>query len=115
MNKIKVVVGGFAVAVMLGAMLPAATAHAASRHKVDCSKVMDELNGGKKTKEVASDLHISRSSVRRCAKKAKAAGGGAAEGAGAAPPAGAMEKPAEGGGAMASPAAPAPMASPAAH
>ena len=113
MNKIKVVVGGFAVAVMLGAMLPA-TAHA--RHKVDCSKVMDELSSGKKTKEVATDLHISRSSVRRCAKKAKAEGGGAAEGAGAAPPpGGAMEKPAEGGGAMASPAAPAPMASPAAH
>src|SRR5208337_2695294 len=100
MNKIKVVVGGFAVAVMLGAMLPA-TAHA--RHKVDCSKVMDELNSGKKTKEVATDLHISKSSVRRCAKKAKAEGGGE------------MAKPAEGGGAMASPAAPAPMASPAAH
>jgi hypothetical protein len=111
MSKIKVVVGGFAVAVMLGAMLPTA-AHA--RHKVDCSKVMDELNSGKKTKEVATDLHISSSSVRRCAKKAKAAGGAAAEG-GAAPPGGAVEKPAEGGGAMASPAAPAPMASPAAH
>ena len=77
MNKIKVVVGGFAVAVMLGAMLPT-TAHA--RHKVDCSKVMDELNSGKKTKEVASDLHISKSSVRRCAKKAKAEGGAAARG-----------------------------------
>jgi hypothetical protein len=106
MNKIKVVVGGFAVALMLGAMLPA-VAHA--RHKVDCSKVMDELNGGKKTKEVATDLHISKSSVRRCAKKAKAEGGAAAEG--AAPAGGAMEKPAEGGGAMGSP--PAPMASPA--
>jgi hypothetical protein len=107
MNKIKVVVGGFAVAVMLGAMLPA-VAHA--RHKMDCSKVMDELNGGKKAKEVAADLHISKSSVRRCAKKAKAEGGAAAEGA-AAPAGGAMEKPAEGGGAMGSP--PAPMASPA--
>ena len=37
---------------------------------------MDELNSGKKTKEVATDLHISKSSVRRCAKKAKAEGGG---------------------------------------
>ena len=48
-------------------------------------------------KEVAADLHISKSSVRRCAKKAKAEGGG---------------------GTMASPAAeasPAPIASPAAH
>ena len=97
MNKTKVVVGGFAVAVMLGAMLPASTAHASSRHKVDCSKVMDELNSGKKAKEVAADLHISKSSVRRCAKKAKAEGDG---------------------GTMASPAAkasPAPIASPAAH
>jgi hypothetical protein len=33
MNKTKVVVGGFAVAVMLGAMLPASAAHASSRHK----------------------------------------------------------------------------------
>ena len=99
MNKIKVVVGGFAVAMMLGAMLPASTAHAASRHKVDCSKVMDDINGGKSVKETAADLHYSKSSVRRCQKKAKAEGGGA------------MASPA----AEASPAAPAPMASPAAH
>jgi hypothetical protein len=98
MNKIKVVVGGFAVAMMLGAMLPASTAYA-SRHKVDCSKVMDDINGGKSVKETAADLHISKSSVRRCQKKAKAEGGGA------------MASPA----AEASPAAPAPMASPAAH
>jgi hypothetical protein len=112
MNKIKVVVGGFAVAVMLGAMLPA-VAHA--RHKVDCSKVMDELNSGKKTKEVAKDLGISKSSVRKCARKAKSEGAAAPEAGGAAAPeaGGAMAKPAEGGGAMAP--APAPMASPAAH
>lgn len=99
MSKMKAAVGGFAVAVMLGAMLPASGALAA-RHKVDCSKVMDELNSGKKTKEVATDLHISASSVRRCAKKAKAAGGTMASPAAAASPA------AE---------APAPAASPAAH
>ncbi len=84
MSRIKVAVGGFAVAVMLGAMLPASKALAA-RHKVDCSKVMDELNSGKKTKEVAKDLHISSSSVRRCAKKAKAAGGTMAPAAAASP------------------------------
>ena len=116
MNKIKAAVGGFAVAVMLGAMLPAPAAHAA-RHKVDCSKVMDELNSGKKVKDVAKDLHISSSSVRRCAKKAKAAGGTMASPAAAASPA-AEASPA---GAMAPPAAPpaekpaAPAASPAAH
>ena len=102
MNKIKVVVGGFAVAMMLGAMLPASVAHAASRHKVDCSKVMDDINGGKSVKETAADLHYSKSSVRRCQKKAKAAGesGGMASPAAEASPA---------------PMAPAPMASPAAH
>lgn len=96
MSRIKVAVGGFAVAVMLGAMLPASRALAA-RHKVDCSKVMDELNSGKKAKEVAKDLHISTSSVRRCAKKAKAAGGAMAPAAAASPAAEkapAAEKPA---------------------
>jgi hypothetical protein len=98
MSKMKAAVGGFAVAVMLGAMLPASGAWAA-RHKVDCSKVMDEVNGGKKVKEVATDLHISSSSVRRCIKKSKAEGG-------------AMASPA----AESSPAmAPAPASSPAAH
>jgi hypothetical protein len=98
MSKMKAAVGGFAVAVMLGAMLPASGALAA-RHKVDCSKVMDEVNSGKKTKEVAADLHISSSSVRRCVKKSKTAGG-------------TMASPA----AEASPAmAPAPAGSPAAH
>lgn len=72
MKKIKVAVGGLAIAMMVGAMLPVSTAFASHRHKVDCAKVMEELNSGKKTKEVAKDLHISRSSVRRCARKAKA-------------------------------------------
>ncbi len=103
MKHLKAAVGGFAVAVMLGAMLPAPGALAA-RHKVDCAKVMDEINGGKKVKEVAKDLHISTSSVRRCEKKAKAEGGTMG---------GSMASPA----AESSPAAKAPAAasSPAAH
>jgi hypothetical protein len=105
MSKFKAAVGGFAVAAMLGAMLPASGALAA-RHKVDCSKVMDELNSGKKTKEVAKDLHISSSSVRRCAKKAKAEGGTMASPAAEASPAAAPAP---------APEAPAPAASPAAH
>jgi hypothetical protein len=100
MRRIKVAVGGFAVAVMLGAMLPASGALAA-RHKVDCAKVMDEVNSGKKVKEVAADLHISRSSVRRCVKKSKAEGGAMASPAAESSPA--------------APAAPAPAGSPAAH
>jgi hypothetical protein len=102
MNKITVAVGGFAVAVMLGAMLPASNALAA-RHKVDCSKVMDDINGGKSVKETAKDLHISTSSVRRCVKKSKAAGGAMAS-------PGAMESPAAAPEAAPAPAAPAPAA-----
>jgi hypothetical protein len=116
MNRIKVAVGGLAVAMMVGAMLPVSSAFASHRHKVDCAKVMEELNSGKKVKEVAKDLHISRSSVRRCAKKAKAEeskmgkpeeGKMAKPEAGtmAKPEAGTMAKPEESPGSMASPAA----------
>jgi hypothetical protein len=41
--------------------------------KVDCDAVMNELNSGKKAKEVAKDLSISTSSVYRCKKHAKEA------------------------------------------
>ena len=40
--------------------------------KVDCDKVMAEVNVGKKGTEVAKDLGISSSSVYRCKKKARA-------------------------------------------
>jgi hypothetical protein len=39
--------------------------------KVDCSKVMSELNSGKKASDVADDLKISTSSVYRCRHKAQ--------------------------------------------
>ena len=41
--------------------------------KVDCDAVMNELNSGKKAKEVAKDLSISTSSVYRCKRHAKEA------------------------------------------
>ena len=41
--------------------------------KVDCVKVMSELNSGKKAREVAQDLKISTSSVYRCRRNAHAA------------------------------------------
>ncbi|HEV3110159.1 MAG TPA: hypothetical protein VGY99_06670 [Candidatus Binataceae bacterium] len=113
MSKIKVAVGGFAVAVMLGAMLPASGALAA-RHKVDCSKVMDDINGGKTVKETAKDLHISRSSVKRCQKKAKAEGGAMASPGAEASPAAEAPAPEAPAPAAPAPAAPAPMGSPAA-
>ena len=40
--------------------------------KVDCDAVMNEVNSGKKAKEVAKDLSISTSSVYRCKKHAAA-------------------------------------------
>ena|SRR5579863_8481718 len=45
--------------------------HAAFAAKVDCDKVMEEINGGKHSKEVAKDMGISVSSVSRCKHKAK--------------------------------------------
>lgn len=51
-----------------GTMTPA---YAAT--KVNCDAVMNELNAGKKAKEVAKDLSISTSSVYRCKKHAKEA------------------------------------------
>jgi hypothetical protein len=41
--------------------------------KVDCDAVMNEINSGKKAKEVATDLSISTSSVYRCKRHAKEA------------------------------------------
>jgi hypothetical protein len=41
--------------------------------KVDCDAVMNEVNSGKKAKEIATDLSISTSSVYRCKRHAKAA------------------------------------------
>lgn len=57
------------VALTLSMMVPAAYA----ADKVDCDAVMQELNSGKKAKEVASDMKISASSVYRCKRHAKAA------------------------------------------
>jgi hypothetical protein len=67
LKKIAVVAAGVFLALTLSLELGVATAHAA---KVDCDAVMNELNSGKKAKEVASDLKISKSSVYKCKKKA---------------------------------------------
>lgn len=54
----------FAATLGLSAGSPSAYAN-----KVDCGKVMSEVAAGKKTKDIASDLKISTSSVYRCKKK----------------------------------------------
>jgi hypothetical protein len=41
--------------------------------KVDCDAVMNEVNSGKKAKEIATDMNISTSSVYRCKRHAKEA------------------------------------------
>jgi len=58
------------VGVAIGIAMSGPPAYAAGRTKVDCDAVMSELNSGKKAKEVASDLKISKSSVYKCKKKA---------------------------------------------
>ena len=70
MRKIVPGIAGVALVVTLGVGLKPVIAQAA---KVDCTKVMSELNSGKKAREVAEDLKISTSSVYRCRRRARAA------------------------------------------
>jgi len=93
-KKFVAVASGLALATVLSFALTVPKTYAAG--KVDCDKVMEELSAGKKPKEVAKDLGISRSAVYHCKKKAALAA-----------------KPAP-AAAPAAPAAPAPAASPAA-
>lgn len=72
MNKVFKPIVSIALGAVLGITLSVPFAHAA-KHKVDCDAVMQELNSGKKAKEVAKDQNISVSSVRRCKAKAKKA------------------------------------------
>jgi Mor family transcriptional regulator len=59
-----------AVTFSLALGLPSAQA---ARKKVNCTQVMSELKSGKKVREVAKDLKISRSSVYRCRRMARRA------------------------------------------
>ena len=70
MRKIVPGIAGVAFVVTLGVGLKPVIAQAA---KVDCTKVMSELNSGKKARAVAGDLKISTSSVYRCRSRARAA------------------------------------------
>ena len=72
MKKIIPGIAGVAFVVTLGIGLNPVIAQAA---KVDCTKVMSELNHGKKAFDVSQDLGISTSSVYRCRRKAGAVAG----------------------------------------
>lgn len=70
MKRIVPGIAGVAFMVTLGIGFKPVIAQAA---KVDCAKVMSELNAGKKAADVADDLKISTSSVYRCRRKARSA------------------------------------------
>lgn len=72
MKRLVMVAASVFLALALGLATAVPSVYAA-RHKVDCSKVMQELNSGKKPKQVAKDLKISRSSVYRCRRTARKA------------------------------------------
>jgi len=67
-KKVVAVATTLALATVMSFAVSIPKAHAAG--KVDCDKVMEELGAGKKPKEVAKDLSISTSSVRKCKRKA---------------------------------------------
>lgn len=69
-RKLGLGLAGLMLAATLGVEMAPASAYAA---KVDCTKVMAELNAGKKPKAVAKGLGISTSSVYRCRKKSRMA------------------------------------------
>ncbi len=72
MKKVARFVVALVLAVALGGAFSASQVLAAG-HKVDCNKVMQELKAGKKPKDVAKDLKISRSSVYRCRRRERLA------------------------------------------
>jgi hypothetical protein len=69
MKRFAMTLAAGAVGLTIGVAMSTSAAHAAGKTKVDCDAVMKEVNGGKKTKEIAKDMSISPSSVYRCKKK----------------------------------------------
>jgi DNA invertase Pin-like site-specific DNA recombinase len=72
-NKAHSILARIVAPVVLSGLICASPVKGLAASKVDCDKVMEELNSGKKPREVATDLHISRSSVYRCRKRARKA------------------------------------------
>ena len=73
MRKLATIGASMVLALTVGIGMSIPSASAATGKKADCAQVMQELNGGKKPKEVAKDMSISVSTVYRCRKKEKAA------------------------------------------
>jgi hypothetical protein len=73
MKRFATALAASTIAAIIGIAVSVPSVYAAAKTKVDCDAVMQELNSGKKAKEVAKDLSISASSVYRCKKKEVAA------------------------------------------
>jgi hypothetical protein len=73
MKRFATALAASTIAAIIGISVSVPSVYAAAKTKVDCDAVMQELNSGKKAKEVAKDLSISASSVYRCKKKEVAA------------------------------------------
>jgi hypothetical protein len=71
-RKFALGIAAFGLASALATGLNPSNALATAGKKVDCGKVVSEVQAGKKTKDVAKDLSISTSSVYRCKKIAAA-------------------------------------------
>lgn len=69
MNRISKVAASLVIAATVGVAMSIPAALAAGGQKVDCDKVMSELHAGKKPKDIAKELNISKSSVYRCRRK----------------------------------------------
>jgi hypothetical protein len=73
MKKAAIMGASMLLALALGIVTSVPSARATMGKKADCGQVMQELNGGKKPKEVAKAMSISVGTVYRCRKREKAA------------------------------------------
>ncbi len=74
-KKLAPIAAAMALTALFSLALAVPSAHAVAGKKVDCDGVMAALNSGRKPKDVALEMSISRGSVYRCRKKATMAGG----------------------------------------
>jgi hypothetical protein len=74
-GKLALGLAGLSLVVAAGVGFNPANAWATAGKKVDCDKVMSEVQAGKKTKDIAKDLSISNSSIYKCKKRASVASG----------------------------------------
>lgn len=74
-GKLALGLAGLSLMVVAGVGFSPANAWATAGKKVDCDKVMSEVQAGKKTKDIAKDLSISNSSIYKCKKRASVAAG----------------------------------------